>query len=298
MGAAAAAAGAGGVAFAPSAFGAPSGGDGSFGSGTGVAPAAGALLGGLALTPGLAYGTLDASDFSAQNPQIRDLNLNGAQPATPIGNILFCAPRLPVGAVLKEIAVAYVNPAGAMSAELWRMTFGATYALLANVVLTASATPQIAALNPPTQPATDGTETYMVLTRFNATNQFVQGLRFGFVPPAQAFVPLPAVTRVLDTRITGGKLNPNEERVVNLGVPGFAKAAVINVTVTDTEVAGFVAVFAANVAWPGNSTINWSATGQNLANTAITAVDPSGQIKIRGGVNRTDVVIDVQGYLL
>jgi hypothetical protein len=52
------------------------------------------------------------------------------------------------------------------------------------------------------------------------------------------------------------------------------------------------------VPWPGNSTINWSATGQILANGAITAIDPSGQIKIRAGSNQTNVVIDVQGYLL
>ena len=103
---------------------------------------------------------------------------------------------------------------------------------------------------------------------------------------------------MLDTRTAGGKLQPNEERVVALGVPAAATAAVINLTVTDTEIAGFVAVFPANVAYPGNSSINWSATGQNLANGVITGIDPTGKVKIRGGVNPTDVVIDVQGYLL
>jgi hypothetical protein len=52
------------------------------------------------------------------------------------------------------------------------------------------------------------------------------------------------------------------------------------------------------VAWPGNSNINWSQTDQNLANGVVTAVDPSGAVKIRGGVNRTHVVIDVQGYFV
>jgi hypothetical protein len=103
---------------------------------------------------------------------------------------------------------------------------------------------------------------------------------------------------VLDTRNGSTKLAPGEERVVALGVPGLASAAVINLTVTGTEVAGFVAVFPANVSYPGNSSINWSATNQNLANGVITATDPTGKIKIRGGVNSTDVVIDVQGYLL
>jgi hypothetical protein len=72
---------------------------------------------------------------------------------------------------------------------------------------------------------------------------------------------------------------------------------VINLTVTGTEAAGFVAVFAADVPYPGNSNINWSASGQNIANGVITATDRSGNVKIRGGVNATDVVIDVQGFI-
>ena len=51
-------------------------------------------------------------------------------------------------------------------------------------------------------------------------------------------------------------------------------------------------------AWPGNSSINWFATDQDLANTVITATDSTGRAKFRGGVNATHVVIDVQGFLL
>jgi hypothetical protein len=112
-------------------------------------------------------------------------------------------------------------------------------------------------------------------------------------------VPLAPTKRVLDTRVTGGKLNADEERVVTLdGVPGFARGAVINLTVTETEGAGFVAVFPANVGWPGTSSINWSAPDQNIANAVLTAVDDTSRIRIRGGVNRTQVVIDLVGYLL
>jgi hypothetical protein len=151
----------------------------------------------------------------------------------------------------------------------------------------------------PAEPPLDGSVSYMVYnTGFSAADQLIQGLRIGYLPPAQAFVALPAIHRALDTRTTGGKLNPDEERVVALGVPSFARAAVINLTVTDTEGAGFVAVFAANAPYAGNSSINWSATGQILANGAITAIDPTGNAKIRGGIAKTHVVIDVQGYLL
>ena len=84
---------------------------------------------------------------------------------------------------------------------------------------------------------------------------------------------------------------------MNLEIPG-ARTAVINLTVTGTVTAGFVAVFPANIAWPNNSSINWSSSNQNLANSVITAVDGSGQIKIRGGANPTHVVIDRIGYMI
>jgi hypothetical protein len=74
---------------------------------------------------------------------------------------------------------------------------------------------------------------------------------------------------------------------------------VLNLTVTETEGAGgFVAVFPANVAWPGNSSINWSGPDQNVANGVITAMDPSGRIKIRGGAASTQVVIDRIGWFI
>ena len=73
----------------------------------------------------------------------------------------------------------------------------------------------------------------------------------------------------------------------------------INLTITETEGSGgFVAVFPANQAWPGNSSINWFGANQNLANNVVTAVDATGAIKIRGAVAHTHVVIDVQGYLV
>jgi hypothetical protein len=150
----------------------------------------------------------------------------------------------------------------------------------------------------------DGTSTYMVLMNgITATTQSVHGMLVGYEPPPgpeipPAFVAASPIARVLDTRTTGGKLRPNEERVVGLGVPGDVSAAVINLTVTETEGAGFVAVFPADVGYPGNSSINWSAPNENIANGVIAEVDATGQVKIRGGVNPTHVVIDVLGVLL
>jgi hypothetical protein len=100
-----------------------------------------------------------------------------------------------------------------------------------------------------------------------------------------------------DSRTGAGKLAAGEERVIDVGVPAGARAAVLNLTVTETEAAGFVAVFAANVPWPGNSSVNWSTTGETVANAVITPVGPDGKIKVFGGVNKTHIVIDSQGYL-
>ena len=84
---------------------------------------------------------------------------------------------------------------------------------------------------------------------------------------------------------------------MSLGIAG-ARTAVINLTITETVGSGFVAVFPANIEWPKNSSINWSASNQNIANGVITAVDGNGNIKIRGGSNPTHVVIDRIGFMI
>lgn len=121
----------------------------------------------------------------------------------------------------------------------------------------------------------------------------------GYEAPGWVFVPFTgAQPRVYDSRTSAGKLAAgNEERIVPLGLAG-ARHGVFNLTLDATEGAGFVAAFAANVVYPGTSSINWSTTNQIIANTVIANVDSLGQIKIRGGANKTHVVIDMIGYLI
>ncbi len=128
----------------------------------------------------------------------------------------------------------------------------------------------------------------------------IHGVTIGYVPPTQSFVPFTgAVPRALDTRVSGGKLNPAEDRLVALGNVG-ARSAVFNLAITDTEGAGgFVGAYSAALAmWPGNASINWTGAGLNLSNGVTCAVDATGQIKIHGGANKTHVVIDMIGYLV
>ena len=70
----------------------------------------------------------------------------------------------------------------------------------------------------------------------------------------------------------------------------------MNITVTETVNGGYVKLYSAAISEPATSTVNWSATGENLAVNTSVAVDGSGKVKITGGVNDTHVVIDVMGY--
>jgi hypothetical protein len=122
--------------------------------------------------------------------------------------------------------------------------------------------------------------------------------------PTQTFVPI-APSRVYDSRVTGGKVHDGEERVVSLAqelngtsevVPAGAIAAALTATVTGTEGAGYIAVFPADAAWAGTSSLNWFGPDQNLATTVLSKLDADRRVKVRGGVNPTHFVIDVAGY--
>jgi hypothetical protein len=134
---------------------------------------------------------------------------------------------------------------------------------------------------------------------YSSGGSALYGVTIGYTPPTQGFVPFAGATpRVLDTRAAGGPLQPGEERVIDLGLVG-PRGAVLNLTVTNTGAGGgYVAVFPANIGWPGNSSINWTYANENVANGVTTALDASGHIRIRGGAAPTDVVIDRIGWLL
>lgn len=122
---------------------------------------------------------------------------------------------------------------------------------------------------------------------------------------------LPEPLRAYDSRegTAPKKLAAAETRTVNLwfgkdgtgatklAVPPGASGALVTVTVTDTEVGGFVKVYSgALTAAPATSSINWSADGQNLAVSTSVAVSDGADIKLTGGSHSTHVVIDVVGY--
>jgi len=99
--------------------------------------------------------------------------------------------------------------------------------------------------------------------------------------------------------VAKGKLTGPNERVIDVSVggtvPTFATAALINLTATNTNAAGFLSVFPNGTVWPGTSTINWFAANSNIANTTIVALDALRRFKVHA-VGSADFVVDVIGF--
>jgi hypothetical protein len=129
-----------------------------------------------------------------------------------------------------------------------------------------------------------------------------------------AFHPIDPV-RVYDSRSaapTPGALGSGSSRVVSVAdardgttgavvtagaVPAGATAIAYNLTVVDTIGSGFLSVAPGNAASSPSSSINWSATGQILANGLIGKVHTDRTVKVFcGGGGTTHFVIDVTGY--
>lgn len=75
-----------------------------------------------------------------------------------------------------------------------------------------------------------------------------------------------------------------------------ARAALLNVTVTDTEGAGWLRLGPEFQDPPRTSNINWWADGQTLANLAIVQLTELGGFKVQGGgTGAAHLIIDVLG---
>ncbi len=82
----------------------------------------------------------------------------------------------------------------------------------------------------------------------------------------------------------------------------FVSAVFANVTITQTEGAGYLSVRGEDLSGelppPTASNINWAASGQTLANLALSTVGGEHAIEVHcGGAGRTHVIVDIQGYV-
>lgn len=83
-------------------------------------------------------------------------------------------------------------------------------------------------------------------------------------------------------------------------IPSGANAVTFNLTITQTSGLGFLALYPSEVVWPGNSSINWTGTGQTLANSGVVSLTQGiGEIAVYAGGSfgtSTHFIIDITGY--
>jgi outer membrane protein assembly factor BamB len=113
------------------------------------------------------------------------------------------------------------------------------------------------------------------------------------------FHPLP-LARILDTREAGGPVGPGATRTVAVagrgGVPATgASAVVVNVTVTQPTVGGFLTVFPSGAARPLASSLNFVA-GQTVPNLVVAKLGTDGGVSIYNSNGATHVILDVVGW--
>jgi hypothetical protein len=110
-------------------------------------------------------------------------------------------------------------------------------------------------------------------------------------------VPAASVTRLLDTR-PGSRVGwvGSKPQATSSSVVGTTRAALVgNVTITETDGAGFVQIGAAATLVPGaTSSVNASAEGETVANAFISAA--AGGLGLYSMMG-THLVVDVSGYL-
>jgi hypothetical protein len=125
---------------------------------------------------------------------------------------------------------------------------------------------------------------------------------------AGQFHLLASPVRVYDSRTSDGRLSLSTRTIglaggsggVPAAVPAGATGALVSLTADATTGSGYLAVFsAALAAAPGTSNLNWSAAGQTVAVTTVSAVDGGARVKVQaggGGGSGAQVIVDVLGY--
>jgi len=126
--------------------------------------------------------------------------------------------------------------------------------------------------------------------------------------PGSPFVVHRTPVRIVDTRtdsFPGRKLAAGDDVSFSVaaGTGGdFATSVFVNLTITETEGAGFLAVRGEDLSGEEppvrHSNINWFEDGVTLANLVLSTVAGENSIAILcGGNGRTHVVLDVLGYV-
>ena len=108
-----------------------------------------------------------------------------------------------------------------------------------------------------------------------------------------------APSRILDTRTAAGPVGPAGTITVPVaghgGVPASASAVVVNVTVTQPSVGGFLTVFPGGTVRPLASNLNFLAA-QTVPNLVVAKLGSDGTVSLYNSAGTTHVILDVVGW--
>lgn len=257
---------------------------------------------------GFTYVYLDMFDFTPENfANGRAWTLNGGTYAPLGGNgMMWATAQLPPGASVGDTE--WYVWANQDNTELATRVWVAGQPQLTSVISSAlvNADPSIRAIRVPAPstsngPFPAGVKVALGIRTYSDKSVVINGARIGYTLAPTGPVLLPAPVRLYDSR-PGTKIEHGQTRSHGLAsrLPVGAVGAILNVTVTGTESGGFLTVYSASAPAPGTSSINWSTSGQTVANGVQTAVSGARAIKVTcGGAGaRTDYLVDLVGYLV
>ncbi len=229
--------------------------------------------------------------------------------APPAGTNFFAALDLPQGAVIREAAFECYNVSTASGLGVGITRTGVTSSFIGGIFAftTSGGGKHTVVVTPSSGEVVDNTTYAYGLSAFLQPPE----TQFGFFGARVAWSnglllsTLARSARMLDTRAPGpltGKIVVGQTKVLALtpDLPAGAKAALVNLTVAETEgYSGYLSLFAAGTGWPGTSSVNWALPFQNIANSQTVAVSATGAINILCGGspgNRAHVIVDLVGY--
>lgn len=259
-----------------------------------------------AVNPAWSYLTLGYDSFHPTTALTTTVDGNGIRPTAGDGTFVYPL-HLPQGAVLREATfyVYNVSTSTGLSVGIGVLTppstfVGGTFAFTSPTAGVHTVTISSISIGNPVDNTTLG---YFLSSYLQAGGQFaLQGARIAW-ENGLVLTPVRPQVRKLDTRLPGpltGKVVDGQTITVPLTpeLPAGAKLALANVTITETEGAGYLSLFPAGTPFPGTSTINWSGPGAIVANDTTVAVSTSGALSVYcGGTSaRTHVIIDLLGY--
>lgn len=269
-------------------------------------------------TPGTSYMFILGGDFQPLSDTT--VYTKGFGQVESIGVFYFTLSQLPVGARITEVTFAAVKSAtysGNAVLFAYRMTSGTLTPL---DFKNTNALPQQTAeqyvgltVNSDAAWVVDNEQAATHWLVVNLATSRLNSVRVGYIDPTpKPFHPI-APKRVYDSRLIAplGPLATGSDRVISVAngyvtdtatvdvpdvVPAGATAIAYNITIDNTVGSGFLSVNPGDAATLGGSSINWSQSGQTLANGLVVKLDTNRQIKVFcGGGGSTNFVVDVLG---